>query len=89
MSTLMGVGMANDEIRPVNKIGRIDGEWGCYCPHCENIITFSEDDIDEVRGSQYQCKRPVSIFTMETCGGWLEVSDDAGYSRSLFDQGEE
>ena len=81
--------MATNEILPVNKVGRVDGEWACYCPHCHHILTFAEDDIDEVRGSQYQCRRPVSIRTMELCEGWLEVSDEAGYTRRLFDQGEE
>jgi len=81
--------MATNEILPVNKIGRIDGEWACYCPHCHHILTFVEADIDEVRGSQYQCRRPISIRTMELCEGWLEVSDDAGYARRLCDQVEE
>jgi uncharacterized C2H2 Zn-finger protein len=77
--------MSSEEILEVKKIGRIDGEWGCKCPHCGNIITFTEEDIDDVRGSQYQCSRPLSIRTMELCNGWLEVSDEAGYTRNLFE----
>lgn len=78
--------MSSDEILVVKKIGRIDGEWGCYCPHCGRITTFAEDEIDEIRGGQYQCKKPVSLRTidMELCNGWLEVSDEASYARNLF-----
>jgi len=79
----------SDEILMVNTIGRADGEWGCYCPHCINPIFFSEDVIEEVRGSQYQHTRPLSIFRNERCDGWLEISTTARYSRIMFDQGEE
>jgi len=81
--------MANNEIRPVNKIGRADGEWGCICPHCGRPMFFSEDDIDEVRGSQYQHTTVISFRTGERCDGWLEIDSDAGYLRRLFDQGAE
>lgn len=81
--------MSTDEILPVTRIGRADGEYGCYCPHCGRPMFFSEEDIDDIRGSQYQHTRIISLRTGERCNGWLEVSADAGYSRIIFDQGEE
>jgi hypothetical protein len=75
--------MSTNEILTVKKIGRADGEWGCYCPHCKRPIFFSEDDIDDVRGSQYQ---HASICTGEHCDGWLEIDDSAVYDRSLFQE---
>ncbi len=81
--------MATDEILSVTRIGKADGEYGCYCPHCGRPMFFSEDDIDDIRGSQYQHIRIISLRTGERCDGWLEVSTDAGYSRILFDQGED
>lgn len=78
--------MASNEILMVNKVGRADGEWGCVCPHCNRPMFFSEDDLDEVRGSQYQHTRVISLRTGERCDGWLEVTSNAGYSRTLFDE---
>ena len=81
--------MASNEILPVTRIGRADGDYGCYCPHCGKPMFFSEDEIDDIRGSQYQHSRVLNFMTGERCDGWLEVSDSAGYSRNLFDQGDE
>ncbi|MCS2162997.1 hypothetical protein MUU47_18085 [Scandinavium sp. H11S7] len=81
--------MATNEILTVSRIGRADGEYGCYCPHCGKPMFFSEDDIDDIRGSQYQHTSIISLLTSERCDGWLEVSTDAGYSRIMFDQGGE
>lgn len=78
--------MPNNEILTVKKIGRADGEWGCYCPHCKRPMFFSEDDIDDVRGSQYQHTNVISIRTGERCDGWLEVDDSAAYVRGLFEE---
>lgn len=80
--------MASNEILTVERIGRADGEWGCMCPHCGKPIFFSEDDINDVRGSQYQHNGRTSWRTEERCEGWLEVSDDAKYSRIMFDRGD-
>ena len=81
--------MATEDILTVNKIGRADGEWGCFCPHCGRPIFFSEDDIDNVRGSQYQHKAFTSFLSNERCDGWLEVDSSARHVRRLFDQGGE
>lgn len=79
--------MMSDEILMVNTIGRADGDWGCFCPHCSKPIFFSEDAIEDVRGSQYRHTRLISILRDERCNGWLEVSTTARFSRVLFDQG--
>ncbi|QCJ72232.1 hypothetical protein MNY66_16540 (plasmid) [Moellerella wisconsensis] len=81
--------MASEEIREVTRIGRADGQWGCKCPHCDRSMFFSEDTIEEVRGSQYQHTARLSIISEQRCNGWLEVSTTAKYSRIMFDQGEE
>lgn len=81
--------MASNEILTVTRIGRADGEYGCFCPHCGRPMFFSEDDIDDIRGSQYQHTRIISIRTGERCDGWLEVSTEARVSKVMFDQGEE
>lgn len=81
--------MESNEILTVTCIGRADGDYGCYCPHCGKPMFFSEDELDIIRGSQYQHTRVIRIRTGERCDGWLEVSTDAGYSRILFDQDEE
>ncbi|MBT2054920.1 hypothetical protein KKZ69_11570 [Enterobacter hormaechei subsp. hoffmannii] len=81
--------MASNEILTVTRIGRADGEYGCFCPHCGKPMFFSEDDIDDIRGSQYQHTRIISIKTGERCDGWLEVSTEARVSKVMFDQGEE
>lgn len=81
--------MASNEILTVTRIGRADGEYGCFCPHCGNPMFFSEDDIDDIRGSQYQHTRIISLRTGERCDGWLEVSTGASVSKVMFDQGDE
>ncbi|WP_419879789.1 hypothetical protein [Citrobacter braakii] len=81
--------MASNEILTVTRIGRADGEYGCFCPHCGNPMFFSEDDIDDIRGSQYQHTRIISLRTGERCDGWLEVSTRASVSKVMFDQGGE
>lgn len=81
--------MTTNEILTVTRIGRADGDYGCYCPHCGKPLFFSEDDLDDIRGSQYQHTSVINLITGERCDGWLEVSTDAGYSRILFDQGED
>lgn len=81
--------MATDEILTVTRIGRADGEYGCFCPHCGRPMFFSEDDIDDVRGSQYQHTLILSIRTGERCDGWIEISTGAKVSKIMFDQGEE
>lgn len=81
--------MANNEILTVSRIGRADGEYGCFCPHCGNPMFFSEDDIDDVRGSQYQHTRIINLRTGERCDGWLEITTDARVSKVMFDQGSE
>lgn len=81
--------MASNEILTVTCIGRADGEYGCFCPHCGRPMFFSEDDIDDIRGSQYQHTRIISIRTGERCDGWLEVSTEARVSKVMFDQGED
>ena len=81
--------MASNEILTVTRIGRADGEYGCFCPHCGRPMFFSEDDIDDIRGSQYQHTRIISIRTGERCDGWLEVSTEARVSKVMFDQGED
>lgn len=81
--------MASNEILTVTRIGRADGEYGCFCPHCGRPMFFSEDDIDDIRGSQYQHTRIISIRTGERCDGWFEVSTEARVSKVMFDQGEE
>lgn len=50
---------------------------------------FSEDDVDDIRGAQYQHTRVISLRTGERCDGWLEVSTDAKVSKIMFDQGGE
>ncbi|PVM48004.1 hypothetical protein [Salmonella enterica] len=87
-SRLRGSEMATNEILPVTRIGRADGDYGCYCPHCGNPMFFSESELDDIRGSQYQHTRIISLLTGERCEGWLEVSTNASFSRILFDQGE-
>lgn len=81
--------MASNEILMVNKIGRADGDYGCYCPHCGKLMFFSEDELSDIRGAQYQHTRIINFRSSERCDGWFEVSTDARYSRILFDQGEE
>ncbi|MFG6025199.1 hypothetical protein N4Q68_29335, partial [Salmonella enterica subsp. enterica serovar Montevideo] len=81
-----GSEMATNEILPVTRIGRADGDYGCYCPHCGNPMFFSESELDDIRGSQYQHTRIISLLTGERCEGWLEVSTNASFSRILFDQ---
>lgn len=44
--------MATNEILIVNKIGRADGDYGCYCPHCGEPMFFSDDELEDIRGSQ-------------------------------------
>lgn len=80
--------MASNEILVVTRIGRADGEWGCKCPHCGRSMFFSEDAIEEVRGSQYQHTARLSFISEQRCNGWLEVASDAKYSRIMFGQGE-
>jgi hypothetical protein len=81
--------MATNEIRIVTRIGRADGDYGCFCPHCGKSMFFSENDIDDVRGSQYQHTRLINFITGERCNGWIEVSTDAKVSKIMFDQGGE
>lgn len=80
--------MASDEILTVTRIGRADGEYGCFCPHCGKPMFFSEDDIYDVRGSQYQHTRIINFRTGERCDGWIEVSSRAAVSVIMFDQDE-
>ncbi|EPB5228418.1 hypothetical protein ACRJZV_004826 [Citrobacter freundii] len=81
--------MASNEILTVTRIDRADGEYGCFCPHCGKPMFFSEDDIDDIRGAQYQHTRVISLRTGERCDGWLEVSTEACVSKVMFDQGDE
>ncbi|MFH6896744.1 hypothetical protein ACHCAL_22160 [Providencia huaxiensis] len=50
---------------------------------------FSEDTIEEVRGSQYQHTARLTFISEQRCNGHLVVSTTAKYSRIMFDQGEE
>ena len=81
--------MASNEILTVDRVGRADGDFGCYCPHCRLPMFFSESDLDYIRGEMYQHTRVINLTTGERCDGWLEVSSTARYSQRLFDQGEE
>lgn len=81
--------MSTNEILTVKKIGRADSEWGCFCPHCGKPLFFSEDEIDDILGSQYQHTRIINLLTGERCDGWLEVDSSARHVRRLFDQGGE
>lgn len=66
---------ASDEILLVRQFSRdTDRSFTARCPHCHQVIGLEGDDLDEIRGEQYQHKR---------CGGWLEVSDTAAFVREL------
>lgn len=74
--------IATDEILTVHRVIRDgDGTLCVTCPHCNTIIGIEGDDMDEIRGEQYQHKRreyPGPHGTRSTgCDGWLEVSHDA------------
>lgn len=65
----------SDEILLVRQVSRdTDRSYIVRCPHCSKVIDLEGDDIDEIRGEQYQHKR---------CGGWLEISDTAAFVREL------
>lgn len=66
---------ASDEILLVRQVSRdTDRSYIVRCPHCSQVIGLEGDDLDEIRGEQYQHKR---------CGGWLEVSGTAAFVREL------
>ncbi|MBV2131999.1 hypothetical protein KRX52_04200 [Pseudomonas sp. MAP12] len=66
---------APDEILLVRQVSRdTDRSYVVRCPHCSQVIGIEGDEIDEVRGEQYQHKR---------CSGWLEVSNTAVSVREL------
>lgn len=65
----------SDEILLVRQVSRdTDRSYIVRCPHCSQVIGIEGDDLDEIRGEQYQHKR---------CGGWLEVSETAAFVREL------
>lgn len=66
--------MATDEILEVERISREDGDYIVRCPHCGRVMGIEGDDISEMGGEQYQDR---------ICGGWMEVSHDAHYVRTL------
>ncbi|SEJ45863.1 hypothetical protein SAMN05216201_10948 [Pseudomonas linyingensis] len=62
---------ASDEILLARQVSRdTDRSYIVRCPHCSQVIGVEGDDLDEIRGEQYQHKG---------CGGWLEISDTAAY----------
>lgn len=66
---------ASDETLLVSQVGRdTDRSYTARCPHCHEVIGLEGDDIDEIRGEQYQHKR---------CGGWLEVCNAAAFVHEL------
>ena len=77
--------MAKNEILTVSVLGRADREWGCFCPHCGRPMFFSEDNISDIRGEQYQHSRVINLMTGQRCNGWVEVDSRAGYDRRMFD----
>lgn len=79
-----------DEILMVRRVSRDnDGSYIVACPHCQEVIGLEGEDLDELRGEQYQHRkrnildgsgrRTIAIG----CDGWLEVADDACYVREL------
>lgn len=63
-----------DEIITVHTVTKDGGDYTVRCPHCKALIGLEGDDLSEVRGEQYQHR---------ACGGWLEVSQDARFVKSL------
>lgn len=63
-----------NEILTVHKVTKDGGDYTVRCPHCKALIGLEGDDLSEVRGEQFQHR---------ACAGWLEVSQDARFVKSL------
>lgn len=71
-----------DEILPVHVVSKDGGDYICRCPHCGEILTTDANELDDVRGQQYQHILRTR-FGIGGCGGWMEISENARRVREL------
>lgn len=57
-------------ILEVRRIERVDGDFGCKCPHCKNYVTFPSGPI---RGEQFTCNRCKELFEVTSTAKILGV----------------
>lgn len=74
-------------ILPVRKVTRDGGDYAVACPHCKDIIGIEGEDLSEIRGEQFHHRKreypgPKGSKSIG-CDGWLEVTQDAIFSRTL------
>lgn len=74
----------NEEILSANTIGRVEGELGCICPHCNRAVFLDETRISSVREEQFQHTGIINFNTWQRCGGWFEVTANALFDNALF-----
>jgi len=62
------------EIKVVNVMTRVSGDYAILCPHCNSLMFVEGKNAGEVRGGQYRHIR---------CDRWVEVSEEAKFSFKL------
>lgn len=73
-----------NEILLAHAIGRIEGELGCICPHCNRPVFLDETRLSEIRGEQFQHTGFINLRSRQRCNGWFEVAARASFDRAMF-----